>query len=76
MSANLTTQLDDARRALLTEATAADLAAARVALGRATAWATQTQQQLATLDDAALSAAHDWARDLRHVAERLTVNLP
>ena len=76
MPSNLTTALDNARRTIVTEATAADLAAARVALGRATAWATQTQQQLATLDDAALSAAHDWARDLRHVAERLTVNLP
>ena len=76
MSANMTTTLDDARRALLTEATAADLAAARVALAQAVAWATQTQQQLATLDDAALSAAHPWARHLRHVAERLTVELP
>ena len=76
MPANLTTQRDTARRALLTEATAADLAAARVALGRATAWAVQTQQQLETLDDAALSAAHNYAWDLRHVAERLTVELP
>ena len=76
MPANLTTQRDTARRALLTEATAADLTAARMALGRATAWATQTQQQLETLDDAALSVAHTWARHLRHVAERLTVELP
>ena len=28
------------------------------------------------MTDAALTTAHDWARDLRHVAERLTVNLP
>ena len=76
MPANMTATIDDARRVLLTEAANDDLTAARKALGKATAWATQTQQQLATLDDAALAAAHNYAWDLRHVAERLTVELP
>lgn len=75
MPSNLTTALDNARRTIVTEATAADLAAARVALAKAAAWAVQTAQQLPTLDDASLWAAHEWARDLRQMTERMTVQL-
>ena len=69
MPANMTThtdtELDDARRALLTEATAADLIATRIALGQLTAYATQLQARLPLLDDMALQDARRQARDLR-----------
>lgn len=69
MPANMTThtdtELDTARRALLTEATAADLIATRIALGQLTAYATQLQARLHLLDDMALQDARRQARDLR-----------
>ena len=65
MPANLTTrvdtELDAARRKLLTDATAA----ARVALGQLIAYIVQLQSRLPLLDDMALQDARRQARDLR-----------
>ena len=78
MPANMThhaTELDTARRALLTEAATADLTAARIALGRLIAHAVQLQSRLPLLDDMALDAARRQARDLRQCAEALAVGV-
>lgn len=79
MPANMTThtdtELDAARRKLLTDATAADLTAARVALGQLIAYIVQLQSRLPLLDDMALSAARRQARDLRQCAEALAIGV-
>ena len=78
MPANMTTQLDDARRALLTDNARDNLQAARIAFGRLTAYTVQLQSHLdaGRLDAETLATVARQARYLKLFAEELWVNLP